>query len=125
VSFRERNMENQPEKISKPEVDVFEEFLSRPIEEKYLLRLFIAGNTPNSNRAFNKIKNICEEYLPGRYELEVIDIYEHPELMEQEQIIAIPTLVKKLPPPLQKFIGDLANTEKVLLGLDINYSRSQ
>jgi circadian clock protein KaiB len=117
-------MENKPEKISKPEVDVFEEFLSRPSEEKYLLRLFIAGNTPNSNRAFNKIKNICEEYLPGRYELEVIDIYEQPELMEQEQIIAIPTLVKKLPPPLQKFIGDLANTEKVLLGLDINYYRS-
>jgi circadian clock protein KaiB len=83
------------------------------------LRLYIAGETPHSIRAFKKIKEICETYLKGRYELEVIDIYENPELMEEEQVVAIPTLIKKLPPPLQKFIGDMANTEKILIGLDL------
>lgn len=109
----------EQDKQTTSEKDVFEEFLSHYEEEKYVLRLFVAGNTPNSVRALKKIKSICEEHLKGRYELEVIDIYKQPELMEKEQIVAIPTLIKKLPPPLQKFIGDMANTEKVLIGLDL------
>lgn len=88
-------------------------------EKKYVLSLYIAGVTPKSTRAIMNIKKICEEYLKGRYELEVVDIYQQPELAKGEQIIAIPTLLKKLPLPLRKFIGDMSKTEKILVGLDI------
>jgi circadian clock protein KaiB len=88
-------------------------------EERYLLRLYITGMTPRSTRALTTIKTICEEHLRGRYDLEVIDIYQYPQLAAEEQIIAAPTLVKKLPPPLRRFIGDLADVERVLLGLDL------
>lgn len=88
-------------------------------DEKYILRLYITGMTPNSKRAVENVKKICEEYLKGRYELEVIDIYQQPTLAQQEQIIAAPTLIKKLPGPLRKLIGDMSNTEKVLVGLDL------
>ena len=86
---------------------------------KYVLRLYIAGVSLRSSRAVENIKRICEEHLKGRYELEVIDIYQNPVLAQGEQIIAVPTLIKKLPPPLRKFIGDLTDTEKILLGLDL------
>ncbi len=88
-------------------------------EGMYVLRLYMAGLTPNSRRALENIKEICEKYLAGRYELEVIDIYQEPVLSRGEQIIAAPTLVKQLPPPLRKFIGDLSDTERVLVGLDL------
>ncbi len=88
-------------------------------EDRYLLRLYVTGMTPRSTRALATIKAICEEHLHGRYDLEVIDIYQYPELAAEEQIIAAPTLVKKLPPPLRRFIGDLADVERVLLGLDL------
>lgn len=87
--------------------------------EKYVLRLYITGMTPNSKRAVENIKKICEEHLEGRYELEVIDIYQQPQLAAGDQIIAAPTLLKMLPGPLKRLIGDMSNTEKVLLGLDI------
>ena len=87
--------------------------------EKYMLRLYITGMTPNSKRAVENIKNICEQHLQGRYELEVIDVFQQPTLAEREQIIAIPTLIKQLPHPLRRLIGDMSNTEKVLLGLDL------
>ena len=87
--------------------------------KRYVLSLYIAGATPKSTRAIMSIKKICEEYLMGRYELEVVDIYQQPELVKEEQIIAIPTLLKKLPLPLRKFIGDMSKTEKILVGLDI------
>lgn len=87
--------------------------------EKYVLRLYVANNSPKSVRALKEIKKLCEQYLNGRYELEVIDIYQHPELLEQEQIFAVPTLIKELPPPLQKFIGDMTNTEKIIVCLDL------
>jgi circadian clock protein KaiB len=86
---------------------------------KYVLKLYITGMTPNSKRAVENVKKICEEYLSGRYELEIIDIYQQPSLAEGEQIIAAPTLIKKLPFPLRKLIGDMSDTEKVLLGLDL------
>ncbi|MGZ4969217.1 MAG: circadian clock KaiB family protein [Methylobacter sp.] len=85
----------------------------------YVLRLYITGATPNSTRAIVNIRKICEEYLQGRYDLEIVDICQNPTLAEGEQIIATPTLIKKLPLPLRRFIGDLSQTERILLGLDL------
>jgi circadian clock protein KaiB len=97
----------------------FEKALEQSRHEKYILRLYVTGMTPNSLRAIDNIKKICEEHLQGRYELEVIDIYQNPILAQGEQIVAAPTLIKKLPVPLRKFIGDMSQTEKILLGLDL------
>lgn len=99
--------------------DDIEDWLEPVAAEKYMLRLYITGMTPNSKRAVENIKEICEQYLKGRYELEVIDIFQQPMLAEGEQIIAAPTLIKQLPHPLRRLIGDMSNTEKVLLGLDL------
>jgi circadian clock protein KaiB len=85
----------------------------------YVLRLFVAGSTPRSLRAIANIRIICEQYLQGRYELEVIDIYQRPDLAESDQIVAAPTLIKKLPLPLRQLIGDLNDIERVLAGLDL------
>lgn len=87
--------------------------------KKYILRLYIAGLTPQSTKAVNNIKIICEEHLKGHYDLQVIDIYQQPVLARGEQIIAAPTLVKKLPAPLRRIIGDMSNTDRVLVGLDL------
>lgn len=84
-----------------------------------MLRLYIAGVSLRSSHAIANIKKICEEHLKGRYELEVIDIYQNPELAKSAQVIAAPTLIKSLPPPLRKFIGDLHDTERILIGLDL------
>jgi circadian clock protein KaiB len=86
---------------------------------RYVLRLFIAGTTPKSSRAVANIKEICERDLDHRYDLEVIDIYQQPALAKGEQIIAAPTLIKKLPLPLRKFIGDMSDTERIIVGLDL------
>ena len=88
-------------------------------KDKYILRLFVTGTTNRSALAITNLKKICEEYLEGRYELEVIDLYQKPFLAKDEQIIAAPTLIKKLPLPFRRIIGDMSNKEKVLLGLDI------
>lgn len=88
--------------------------------EAYTLRLFVTGMTPHSSRAISNLKAICEKYLQGRYTLEVIDVYQRPALAKEEQIIATPTLVKKLPAPLRHLIGDLSDTERVLVGLDVH-----
>jgi circadian clock protein KaiB len=87
--------------------------------EKHLLRLYVAGTTPQSTRAILNIQNICEEHLKGRYQLEVIDIYQRPQLAKDEQIIAVPTLVKRLPEPLRRLIGSFSDSERVLVGLDL------
>ena len=86
---------------------------------KYELRLYVAGKTPKSVTALNNLKKYCEEHLKGQYTIEVIDLLVHPQLAEGDQILAIPTLVKKVPEPVRKIIGDLSNKEKVLVGLDI------
>ena len=86
---------------------------------RYVLRLFVSGLTPRSQRAIDNLKGICEEHLQGRYDLEVVDIFQQPEFAKAEQIIAAPTLVKELPPPLRKFIGDMSQTQKILVGLEI------
>lgn len=87
--------------------------------QKYVLRLYVAGSTQRSVSAISNIKKICEEQLAGNYVLEVIDLYQQPELAAGHQIIAIPTLIKELPPPLRRIIGDLSNAEKVIVGLDL------
>lgn len=86
---------------------------------RWNLRLYVAGQTPRSLTAFKNLKDICEEYLKGEYHIEVIDLMENPTLARGDQILAIPTLVRKLPQPIRKIIGDLSNTERVLVGLDI------
>ena len=105
--------------------EAFEEALkNRALKRaKYILRLYVTGSSTNSMRAVHNLKKICEEHLPD-YDLEVIDIYENPTAAREEQIIAAPTLVKKLPRPLRKFVGDLSNTQKILIGLDI-YKRQE
>ena len=90
-----------------------------PTEEIWNLRLYVAGQTQKSIAAFANLKKICEEHLAGEYCIEVIDLLKNPQLAKGDQIIAIPTLVKKLPEPLRKIIGDMADTERVLVGLDI------
>ena len=86
---------------------------------RWNLRLYVAGQTPRSLTAFKNLKDICEEYLKGEYHIEVIDLMDNPTLARGDQILAIPTLVRKLPQPIRKIIGDLSNTERVLVGLDI------
>lgn len=99
--------------------ETFEKAVSRLGEGISVLRLYVAGMTPRSVRAIANLTSVCEEYLPGRYNLEVIDIYQQTSLGKDEQIIAAPTLIKKLPLPVRKLIGDLSNKENVLIGLDI------
>jgi circadian clock protein KaiB len=86
---------------------------------KYILELYITGHTPRSEHAIENLRRICEEDLQGQYEMQVVDVLEHPQLAEDEKIMATPTLIKKLPPPLRRLIGDLTDREKVILGLDI------
>jgi KaiB domain. len=83
------------------------------------LRLYVAGQTPKALTAFSNLKKICEEHLAGKYRIEVVDLLENPQLSRGDQIVALPTLVRKLPPPMRKIIGDLSNTERVLVGLDL------
>lgn len=98
------------------------EFLVRP-NERYELRLYVAGETPRSLEAFTNLKKICEEHLKGRYSIEVIDLLENPRLAKGDQILAVPTLVRRLPEPVRKIIGSLADTERVLAGLDLRVRR--
>jgi len=90
-----------------------------PAEDAWILRLYVAGQTPNSLTAFANLKKICEDHLGTRYSIEVIDLQKHPQLAKDHQIIAVPTLIRKLPTPVKKIIGNLSNTEKVLVGLDL------
>jgi circadian clock protein KaiB len=83
------------------------------------LRLYVAGQTSRSVTAFENLKRICEEHLSGQYEIEIVDLIEHPQLAKGDQILALPTLVRRLPEPIKKIIGDLSNTERVLVGLDL------
>jgi len=106
-------------KKSKPATKELEAGLSKLKKARYVLRLYVAGTTPKSTRAIENIKRICEEFLKGRYDLEVVDIYQQPVLEKGEQIIVVPMLIKKLPLPLRKFIGDMSATESILVRLDI------
>jgi circadian clock protein KaiB len=96
-----------------------DEAISKDGKETYLLRLYVTGTTPRSMKAIANIKKICEEHLKGRYNLLVIDLYKEPALAKGEQILAAPTLIKKLPLPLRRIIGDMSSTDRVLVGLDL------
>jgi circadian clock protein KaiB len=91
----------------------------KSVKQKYLLRLFVTGQTPRSVKSIENLRRLCERYLKGRYELEVIDIYQQPALASENQIIAAPTLIKKLPLPLRRLVGDFSNQERVVVGLDL------
>ncbi len=97
----------------------FEKALQDSGKGQYVLRLYVAGNTRRSNEAILNIREICDTHLKGRYKLEVVDVYQQPTLAKGEQIIAAPTLIRRLPLPLRRIIGDMSQTEKVLLGLDL------
>lgn len=114
---------DKPSQPKKP-IDSTEEFeqayeKEHSGKEKYVLRLFITGMTPKSVAAVENVRKICEENLKGRYELEVIDIYQQPQYAKNEQLLAAPTLIKKLPLPLRRLIGDMSNKERMIVGLDL------
>ncbi len=92
-------------------------------DEQWDLRLYVAGQTPKSLNAFANLKRMCEEHVPGRYHIEVVDLLKNPQLAAGDQIVAIPTLVRKLPKPLRKIVGDLSNTERALVGLQLRPAR--
>jgi circadian clock protein KaiB len=106
---------------AEPRVDTaeYERLSEGRKRERYVLRLYVTGMTPRSTEALTAIKELCEQHLKGRYELEVVDIYQHPQLASDDQIVAVPTLVKQLPTPLRKLIGNLSDRERVLYGLDL------
>lgn len=110
-------MKKKPPLLSEHELEAINAVADN--DERYVLRLYITGATPRSTRAIVNIRKLCEEHLQGRYDLEVIDLSQRPTLAEGEQIIAAPTLIKKLPLPLRRFIGDMSQTERILLGLDL------
>ncbi|AKB76747.1 Circadian oscillation regulator KaiB [Methanosarcina horonobensis HB-1 = JCM 15518] len=114
---------NNNEKTSTSEVRdstaAFEEALAKKDDSKYVLRLYVAGMGPKSIQAIDNIKRIFEEYVPGKYQLEVIDIYQNPVFAKDGQIVAAPTLIKELPPPLRKLIGSMSDTDRVLVGMDL------
>ncbi len=107
------------------ETNAIEVLAVAPATPRYVLRLYITGSTTRSARAISNIRKICEDHLEGRYDLEIVDIAQHPTLAEGEQIIAAPTLIKKLPLPLRRFIGDMSHTERILLGLDLREAAEQ
>jgi circadian clock protein KaiB len=103
----------------KTSTEEFEKAAAKGDRAKYVLRLYVTGMTPKSTQAIANVQTLCEKYLKGYYELEVIDIYQQPKLAKGEQIIATPTLIKKRPPPLRKLIGDMSDTERFLVGIDL------
>ena len=95
-----------------------------PCRESFVLRLYVAGQTPKCMRAFSNLKRICEQYLTDRYQIEMIDLLGNPALARGDQILAVPTLVRRMPEPVKKIIGDLSNTQRVLAGLDLSIDRA-
>jgi circadian clock protein KaiB len=117
----ETNIEKNKISEIKDSTAAFEEALTKTVDGMYVLCLYVAGMGPKSMQAIDNIKRICEEYLPGKYQLEVIDIYQYPIFAKEGQIVAAPTLIKELPPPLRKLIGSMADTERVLVGMDLKF----
>lgn len=111
--------EDAPNKLGRMKRVTMRDQTAKPKAARYRLQLFVTGTTPRSARAIQNLRTICEEHLQGRYDLDVIDIYQHPEHVRVEQIVVTPTLVKQFPLPLRKLIGDLSDTRRVLDALDI------
>ena len=99
----------------------FERLVADLAQPSYLFRLYVSGTTPRSAAAVVNVRRICEQYLPGHYELEVIDVYQQPAATKAAQIIAVPTLIKELPFPRQRFVGDMSNTERIVIGLNLKH----
>jgi len=97
----------------------------KPRQRKHVLRLYVAGNTARGSQALRNLEEVCEEHLSGRYKIEVVDLLKQPQLARGDQIVALPTLVRRLPPPMKKIIGDLSNQERLLVGLDLRRSESR
>jgi circadian clock protein KaiB len=114
-------MVKKPPKSSTKE---FEKALRKSGRTKYVLRLYVAGVTPRSRNAIRNVKRLCAEHLAGRCDLEIVDIFQQPKLVSGEQILAVPTLIKKLPLPLRKVIGDMSDEEKLLVGMDLKPKES-
>ncbi len=108
----------------KTNTEEFAEATAKRDRAKYVLRLYVTGMTPKSTRAITNVRDLCKKHLAGRYELKVIDIYQQPKLAKGEQIIAAPTLIKKLPLPLRRLIGDMSDTERFLVGIDLKPKNS-
>jgi circadian clock protein KaiB len=111
--------EKKAKTAAKTSAEEFEKAAAMQNPAKYVLRLYVTGMTPKSTRAITNVRKLCEEFLKGAYELKVIDIYQQPTLAKGEQIIATPTLIKQLPLPLRKLIGDMSDTERFLVGIDL------
>ena len=105
------------------EIQVFERALGTPSGDRYIFQLFVTGTTPRSMRAIQNLRKMCDTHLEGRYEMKVVDIYQHPEQARSDQILVTPTLIKSMPLPIRRLIGDLSNTERVLISLDIVAAR--
>jgi circadian clock protein KaiB len=125
-------MNSKPQKTDSPnahepkgEIDQtlkeFEKLVADLAQPIYLFRLYVSGSTPRSSVAIANVRRICEQYLPSHYELEVIDVYQQPAAAKQAQIIAVPTLIKELPFPPQRFVGDMSNTERIVIGLNLKH----
>jgi circadian clock protein KaiB len=108
----------------KMSTEEFEKTVAMRDRAKYVLRLYVTGMTPKSTRAIANVQRLCEEYLKGFYELKIIDIYQQPKLAKEEQIIATPTLIKQLPLPIRRLIGDMSDTERFLVGIDLKSRNS-
>jgi circadian clock protein KaiB len=100
-------------------LEEFESLVAELASPKYAFRLFVSGATPRSAAAIASVRRICEQHLPGKYELEVVDIYQQPEETRKAQIVAAPTLIKELPFPVQRFVGDMSNSERIIVGLNL------
>jgi circadian clock protein KaiB len=101
------------------QLEQFEKLVADLSKPTYLFRLYVAGNTYRSTQAIASIRNICEKYLPGHYELEVVDVYQQPQATKESEVIALPTLIKELPLPPKRFVGDMSNTERIVIGLKL------
>jgi circadian clock protein KaiB len=97
----------------------FEELVASLAQPDYLFRLYVAGGTARSTAAIGNVRRICDQYLPGRYQLEVIDVYQNRQATRDRQLLAVPTLIKEMPLPVQRFVGDLSNTERIVIGLNL------
>ncbi|RPI27099.1 MAG: hypothetical protein EHM61_09590 [Acidobacteria bacterium] len=112
-------------KKSHNQCSAFERAARQRARPKYVLRLYVAGISPRSERAIRSVKEVCEQRLKNRYELEIVDVYQHPESLKDGQVLAVPTLIKQLPLPLRRLIGDMSDKEKLIVGLDLRPSDEQ
>lgn len=111
--------ENADGDITSRTLQEFEALVADLAQPKYVFRLYVAGNTTRSSQAITNVRKICEQYLPGKYELDVVDVYQQPEVTKSAEVIALPTLIKELPFPPKRFVGDMSNTERIVVGLKL------